>query len=62
MTLEYACKKCNRILTKKSCSNCADTEGSKNWKGLFVVLNPVKSAVAKKLNIDSVGMFALRVR
>jgi DNA-directed RNA polymerase subunit E" len=62
MSLEYACKKCNRILTKKTCSNCSESEGSKNWKGLVVVTNPEKSEIAKKLNINSVGMFALRVR
>ncbi|VVB76256.1 Transcription elongation factor Spt4 [Candidatus Tiddalikarchaeum anstoanum] len=60
--IEFACKKCNRILSKKTCSVCKDAEGSKNWRGLAVVFNPEKSVIAKKLNIDSVGMFALRVR
>ncbi len=60
--IEYACKKCSRILSKKNCPVCKDSEGSKNWKGLIVVLSPEKSIISKKLNIDSAGMFALRVR
>lgn len=60
--IEYACKKCNRILSKKSCPICKNVDVSKRWKGLVVVLNPEKSEIAKKLKIESVGMFALRVR
>ena len=59
---EYACKKCNKILSKKSCPTCQNVDVSKNWKGLVVVLDPEKSSIAKKLKIDSVGMYALRVR
>ncbi|MBN1923803.1 MAG: DNA-directed RNA polymerase subunit E'' [Nanoarchaeota archaeon] len=60
--IEYACKKCNRILTKKSCPTCQNVDVSKNWKGMVLILDPDKSEIAKKLKIGSVGMFALRVR
>ncbi len=60
--IEYACKKCNRILTKKSCPTCQNIDVSKNWKGIALILDPDKSQIAKSLNISSVGMFALRVR
>lgn len=59
---EYACKKCHRVLSKKNCPNCQNVDASKNWKGLAVILDPSKSQIAKKLKIESVGMFALRVR
>lgn len=59
---EYACKKCHRVLSKKNCPNCQNVDTSKNWKGLTVILDPDKSLIAKSLKIDSVGMFALRVR
>ncbi|PIU61315.1 DNA-directed RNA polymerase subunit E'' [archaeon CG_4_10_14_0_2_um_filter_Archaea_38_6] len=59
---EYACKKCNRILTKKNCPTCQNVDASRNWKGLVVIFNSEKSEVAKKLKIGSAGMFALRVR
>jgi DNA-directed RNA polymerase subunit E" len=59
---EYACKKCNRIVTRKNCPNCQNVDVSKNWKGLVVIMDPDKSSIAKKLKIGSVGRFALRVR
>jgi RNA polymerase subunit RPABC4/transcription elongation factor Spt4 len=62
MTNEYACKKCNRIISTKSCSLCQGAQGSKNWKGLAVIINSTKSSIAKKLKIESNGTYALRVR
>lgn len=59
---EYACKKCHKILKKKNCPTCQNVDTSKNWKGLVVILDPDKSSIAKKLKIENVGMFALRVR
>ena len=60
--IEYACKKCHRIVNKKSCPNCQNVDASKDWKGLVIILDPDKSRIAKSLKIDSVGSFALRVR
>ena len=61
--VEYACKKCNRILTsKKDCPHCQDGVPSKNWKGIVIILNSTKSIIAKKLDITSNGSYALRVR
>jgi DNA-directed RNA polymerase subunit E" len=62
MSTEYACKKCNRIITTKSCALCQGAQASKNWKGIAVILNSTKSNIAKKLNIESNGAYALRVR
>ena len=61
--IEYACKKCKRILKHKKCEYCGKTVGvSKNWKGFVLVFNPDKSIISKELNINSAGRFALRVR
>jgi DNA-directed RNA polymerase subunit E" len=60
--IDYACKKCNRIVSKKECPYCQDAMTSKNWKGMAIILNSTKSAIAKKLNIESNGVYALRVR
>jgi RNA polymerase subunit RPABC4/transcription elongation factor Spt4 len=62
MTNEYACKKCNRIITSKSCNFCQGAQASKNWKGVALILNSSKSNIAKKLKIESNGAYALRVR
>ena len=60
--IEYACKKCNKILSKKSCPTCQNVDVSKNWKGLAIILDPDNSKIAEKLNIKNVGSYALRVR
>jgi transcription elongation factor SPT4 len=59
---EYACKKCKRIINTKSCSLCQGAQASKNWKGIVVILNSTKSSIAKKLEIETNGAYALRVR
>lgn len=59
---EYACKKCNKIIFSKSCPSCVGSQASKNWKGLALIINSSRSRIAKKLNIESNGAYALRVR
>ncbi len=59
--VEYACKKCHRIINVKKCPYCQG-EGSKNWKGIVIIIDPDKSEIAKKLNIESKGTYAMRVR
>jgi len=59
---EYACKKCNKLLTTKSCLTCQGVQASKNWKGVVLIINSTKSTIAKKLKIESNGAYALRVR
>jgi RNA polymerase subunit RPABC4/transcription elongation factor Spt4 len=62
MTTEYACKKCSRIITSKSCNYCGGAAASKSWKGVVLIINSSKSRVADKLKIESNGAYALRVR
>ncbi|MDD2678458.1 MAG: DNA-directed RNA polymerase subunit E'' [Candidatus Nanoarchaeia archaeon] len=59
---DYACKNCYKIINSKSCSACQGAQASKNWKGVAIILNNDKSVIAKKLKIESNGVFALRVR
>ncbi len=58
---EKACKTCNRITEKDVCVVCKEPT-SPSWMGYVSVVNPEKSGIAKKLNIDSKGRFALRAR
>ena len=58
----YACKKCNRILLDKTCPKCKDSNVSKNWKGLVMIFDSERSLIAKKMDIENVGSFAIRVR
>lgn len=58
---ELACRKCRALTTEKSCPNDGSTELSSEWSGLVIIINPVKSQVAKTLNITKPGRYALKV-
>jgi len=60
--MEGACKKCKAITNQKICPVCGSREISQNWKGLFIVFDPEKSEIAKKINITTKGKYALKVR
>ena len=62
MPVEKACKKCKRIVRGKQCPICKGQELTTHWRGLIVILDPEKSELAKELNIELPGEYALKVR
>ncbi|MCD6371526.1 MAG: DNA-directed RNA polymerase, subunit E'' [Candidatus Aenigmarchaeota archaeon] len=60
--VEKACKKCKRIVSGKKCPICGSQELTPHWRGLVVIINPEKSEIAKQLNIEIPGDYALKVR
>jgi DNA-directed RNA polymerase subunit E" len=58
---EKACKECNRITNLDICVVCKSPT-STDWIGYVSIINPEKSEVSKRLNINSKGKYALRVR
>ena len=60
--VEKACKKCKRITTTKKCPVCGSQELTPHWRGLVVIIDPDKSDIAKELNIEIPGEYALKVR
>jgi DNA-directed RNA polymerase subunit E" len=59
--VEKACPKCYKITYDDQCPLCG-SKTSRNWTGLLVVLDPDESDIAKELNINSPGRYALKVR
>lgn len=57
---KQACRNCMRFTTAKVCPFCKSTNLSTSWKGMVVILNP-DSEVAKKIQIDEPGKYALYV-
>jgi len=57
-----ACKSCRRITEQHECPVCQSTELSTRWRGLAVIIDPGKSQIAKKLEIDQKGEYALIVQ
>jgi len=55
-----ACKKCKALTEKLRCERC-DAKTTKEWSGFLIILEPANSEIAKKLDIDYKGEFALKV-
>lgn len=63
MVKQKACKICKRIYDEgDKCPNCDSKESTEGFKGRIVVVDPVKSEIALKLNIKSKGNFAIKTR
>lgn len=58
-----ACKICNSIYESgEKCPCCGAKESTEGFKGRIFVLDPEKSAIAKKLNLKKKGNFAIKTR
>ena len=58
-----ACRDCHLISEDvDKCPSCHGSNLSKDWNGFVVVINVDKSVIAKKMQIDAPGKYALKVR
>ena len=64
----FACGECNRILPdpeKKNdpvqCMSCPNAPVTTDWQGYVIIMNPERSEIAKRLNVDRPGKYALKV-
>lgn len=60
--VEHACKTCHFLTNANICPNCKRTGLSSDWAGEVIVIEPKKSALAKKMGATKQGRYALRVR
>jgi len=56
-----ACRNCKTLTTEKECPRCKSKDLTKNWKGFIYVVDPEKSEIAKLLNLNSRGKYAMVV-
>ena len=56
-----ACKNCHLLSEKTICPLCS-VPTSKRWRGYVIIRNPSTSQIAKKMNINKPGKYALKVR
>ena len=61
MAVEKACKKCQRLIRGDMCPMCKESDLTPNWKGYVLIINIEKSEIAKMLDIDTPGKYALRL-
>ncbi|MHA1972216.1 MAG: transcription elongation factor subunit Spt4 [Candidatus Hodarchaeales archaeon] len=59
-----ACKKCNSIVQGEEVCPICKTHNylSKNFSGMVIISDPETSKIAKKLNINRPGTYAIKVR
>ena len=57
-----ACRTCKIITEENICPICRSTDLSDDFSGLLVVLDPENSQLAKKLDVEKEGRYALRIR
>jgi len=57
-----ACKKCKIFVEGEVCPICKRNSFSTNWQGRLFILDADKSAIAKKINVDVKGEYAIKVK
>jgi DNA-directed RNA polymerase subunit E" len=60
--LPKVCRECHAVVEGDACVKCATANLSTDWSGYLVVIDPRHSEVAKKVNIEFAGRYALKVR
>ncbi len=63
--VEKACRKCMRIIDSidSTCELCGSSDLTDEWTGLVIILDPLKSKIAEKMNLNEVAAaYALKVR
>jgi len=56
------CRQCHRVVDGEACVICGSNNLSEDWAGYLIIIDPERSDIAKKMNIDLPGRYALKVR
>jgi DNA-directed RNA polymerase subunit E" len=59
---EKACPICHLITKNNVCPKCKTSSLSDDFSGLVIMLDPEDSTIAKTMNIEKKGRYALKVR
>ena len=62
MAKRKVCKKCKLFVEGNECPICHGNQFSTNWQGRIYIVDPNKSAIAKKIGIKVKGEYAIKVR
>jgi len=56
------CKKCKIFVDGETCPVCKRNQFSTNWQGRIYFVDVASSTVAKKINVDLKGEYAIKVK
>ena len=59
---EKVCKNCHRIVEGDVCPICNRSDFSEEWRGYVIIMDPEDSEIADRMEVDTPGRYALRVR
>lgn len=60
MSILMACKNCKKLTEREHCPVC-NSPTTKHWSGYLGIIDPEKSAIAKRLEIKIPGEYAVKV-
>lgn len=61
-TKDKVCRSCLRFVTESVCPVCRESNFSRSWKGVAIIIDPNESEVAKILGISVPGKYCLWVK
>jgi DNA-directed RNA polymerase subunit E" len=56
------CRDCHKVVEGESCASCGSTNLTEDWAGYLIIIDPKGSEIARRMNIDMPGRYALKVR
>lgn len=56
-----ACRVCNFLTDERKCPMCGSEDISNKWKGIIIISDSDKSAIAKTMGIGKNGKYAIAV-
>jgi DNA-directed RNA polymerase subunit E" len=65
MAKRLVCRECHRVLNVDEggqCPVCGSNSLTEDWAGYVVITNPEVSEIAREMDVDEPGKYALKVR
>jgi RNA polymerase subunit RPABC4/transcription elongation factor Spt4 len=60
--MKRVCRQCKVFVEEGNCQLCKNADFATSWQGRINILEPGKSFIAKKVEIDKEGDYAIKVR
>ncbi|HLC58357.1 MAG TPA: transcription elongation factor subunit Spt4 [Candidatus Nanoarchaeia archaeon] len=62
MVKKKACKNCKIFVKGADCPLCKSKDLTSSWKGRVIIMDPIKSEIAKKMGIKTKGEYAIKTK
>jgi len=58
-----ACRRCKALVDRNTeiCPVCGSRDFSDEWEGVLIIIDPLRSDLAKMLGIEKPGRYAIKV-